>query len=155
MGPKQIEKYIPLINQQASDLVSRLLESSEKNNNIDPYYYFSMYSLNVISDVCMGKKFESVEDPDFIKLVDSLTDSMKFAGLENDLPNFLPVLSFVDHLTGIKGKMKDFVENKRDPAMKKFIQEASTSDRPNMIRSFIENGHAIPEDELIVLLCKL
>lgn len=155
LGPKQVEKYMDLIQQQAGDLVLRMLDSSQKEDGINPHYYFSMYSLNVISSVCMGKQFDSVNDPAFIQLVDTLADAMKFAGLENDLPNFLPAISFIDYFTGIKGKMRDFIKHKRDPISTEFVREAYVSSRPNMIKSFKENGYDIPEEDMIVLLCKV
>ncbi|GAA5805858.1 hypothetical protein HPULCUR_011384 [Helicostylum pulchrum] len=155
LGPKQVEKYMDLIQQQAGDLVLRMLDSSQKEDGINPHYYFSMYSLNVISSVCMGKQFDSVNDPAFIQLVDTLADAMKFAGLENDLPNFLPAISFIDYFTGIKGKMRDFIKHKRDPISTEFVREAYVSSRPNMIKSFKENGYDIPEEDMIVLLFDL
>lgn len=151
---KQIEKYGKMIQKQSQDLIRRLETVSEKEGDVNPLKHLELYSLNVISSACFGRAFRSIEDPEFIELIQLINISLGFAGLENDLPNFLPALSFMDRFTGIQGEMKRFITQQVNPTVKRFIQEAKESNKPNIVKSLKENGHDFLEDEMNVLMCK-
>lgn len=144
-----------LINQQGQDLVSRFIDLTEKYGGTDPLKHLELYSLNVIFFACFGREFHSIDDPEFIKLINMINTSMEFAGLKNDWPNFLPALSFVDSFTGIQDKMKRFINEQLSPTVKKFIQEATKNNKPNIVKSLEENGYVLSEDEKVVLMCNI
>lgn len=125
------------------------------NGSIDPLKYLELYSLNIIFSSCFGREFCSVDDPEFIELIELINTSLGFAGLEHDLPNFLPALSFVDSLTGIQGKMEKFIRGQVNPMVRKFIQEANANDKPTIVRSFKDNGYNFSEEEMNVLMCNI
>ncbi|KAI7889067.1 cytochrome P450 [Mucor mucedo] len=155
MAPRQIERYTDMIQQQGQDLITQLEAITEKEGEVNPLKHLELYSLNVIFSACFGRAFRSVQDPEFITLIQLINKSLGFAGLQNDLPNFLPALSFMDRLTGIQGKMKNFITQQVNPAVKRFIQEAKKSDKPNIVNSLKENGYTFSEEEMNVLMFDL
>lgn len=109
--------------------------------------------MNVIFMAGFGRRFESVNDPEFVKLSEMVEYGMKLAGLENDLANFLPIISIVDYFAGTQLKMKQFVKTKRDPVYKQLIEEAATREGPNLVKSLAEDGFDLSDDEKIVFMC--
>lgn len=153
LAPKQIEKYMDSIHEKADTLVSQLIESSKMSQGITPRMHLELYSLNVIAGACFGKKFESIHDPQFEELAELIVASMKYAGLENDLPNFLPAFAIFDYFAGTQEKMRQFVKTRRDPICKELIEFALQKEGPNVVKSFKENGFDLSEEDLIVMMC--
>lgn len=154
LAPKQIEKYMDSIHEKADTLVSQLIESTEGGQGVTPRMSLELYSLNVIASACFGKKYESIHDPQFIKLAELIVESMKYAGLENDLPNFLPAFAIFDYFAGTQEKMKQFIKTRRDPMCKELIEFAMEQEGPNVVKSFQENGFNLSQDDLTVMMCK-
>lgn len=154
LGPKHIEKYMDSIIEESENLVSRFIETTEKEGAANPFKHLELNSLNVVFSAAFGRKFDSVHDKEFINLSTMIETSMKFAGLENDLANFLPVVSIIDYFAGTQAKQMSFIKNERDPAYRKLIAEARTSKNPNVIKSLKENGFNLSEDETLVFTSK-
>lgn len=154
LAPKQIEKYMDSIHEKADTLVSQLIESSEKDQGITPRMHLELYSLKVIAGACFGKKFESIHDPQFEELAELIEASLKYAGLENDLPNFLPAFAIFDYFAGTQRKMGKFIKTRRDPMCKELIEFALQQEGPNVVKSFMENGFDLLEEDLVVMMCK-
>lgn len=81
------------ITEESVRFVDGLPVSTEKNGETDPTKYCDLNSMNVMFSTCFGRKFEPVEDPEFVDLDDTAKIGMKFAGVENDMANFLPVFA--------------------------------------------------------------
>jgi hypothetical protein len=143
------------IHDKANKLVSQLITSTQEEGSVDPRMNLELYSLNVVSSACFGKTYESIHDPDFIKLAHLIVKSMGLAGLENDIPNFLPAFAIFDYFAGTQEKMKTFVQTQRDPICKKLIEFAKRQEEPNIVKSFEENGFVLEEENLIVMMCML
>ncbi|CEP19556.1 hypothetical protein [Parasitella parasitica] len=152
LAPKQIKKYIESIHQETSDLVDRLLESTEKNGFTDPYKFNELCFLNVVFNVAFGRRFESVDDPEFLHVINMIETSMKFLSLEKDKPNFLPIVSIIDYFAGTEAKMKHFTDTVRNPAFERFIKEALEKEGPNVVKSLQEDGFDLPDEDRLVLL---
>lgn len=142
------------IEQESYDLVSRLIESSETEGGTDPLKYLELNSMNVMFLACFGRKFNDIKDPEFVRLSSMIEQSMKYAGIENDLANFLPILSIVDYFAGSQATQKKFIKTQRDPVYRQLVEEALTREGPNVFKSLAENGLDFTEDEKIVLACK-
>ncbi|CAO3656437.1 unnamed protein product [Mucor hiemalis] len=155
LAPKQIETYMDSIHEKADTLVSQLIESTDGGQGVTPRMNLELYSLNVIASACFGKKYESIHDPQFIKLAELIVESMKYAGLENDLPNFLPAFAIFDYFAGTQEKMKQFIKTRRDPMCKELIEFAMEQEGPNVVKSFQENGFNLSQDDLTVMMFDL
>jgi hypothetical protein len=142
------------IHKETSELVSRLLESTEKNGYTDPYKSNELCFLNVVFTIAFGRRFESSDDPEFLKIIHIIEKSMKFLALEKDKPNFLPIVSIIDYFAGTQAEMKHFTDTVRNPAFKKFIEEASMKEGPNVVKSLRDDGFNLPDEDRHVLLCK-
>lgn len=137
--------------QEAQDLVGRLMASTEKEGSTDPLKYLELNSMNVIFSLGFGRKFNSVDDPEFQELSELVETSMKYAGMDSDLASFLPIVSIFDFFNGTVSKMKNFVTNERDPIFRRLVQEAIEKEGPNLVKS-LDDGHDMSEDEKIVFM---
>lgn len=157
LAPRLItDNYIDSIKKEAHDLVSRFIESSnESEGGIYPLKYLELNSMNVITSACFGKKYDSINDPEFINLSEVVEITMKLGGIDNDLPNFLPIVKIFDYFAGTKEKMEKFIKTRRDPTFKKHIQEAFACEGPNVMKSLEENGFHFTEDQKLVLAGKV
>jgi hypothetical protein len=154
IAPKQIENYMDSIQKEARDLVSRFIASTERDGSINPLKYLELNSLNVIFNLSFGRKFDSVDDPEFKELTEVIETTMKYGGVENDMSTFLPIFSIVDYFSGLQAKMRNFIVTRRDPAFRKLIREASKMESPNLIKSLDEDGFNMTEDDKVVFMCK-
>lgn len=155
MGPKQIVNYIDSIQREASDLVNRCIDHTQKNGGTHPTQFFALNSINVMVSALFGKRFDSVEDPEFIQLSSMVEETIKFSGLEADITNFLPMLSVYSYLNGTQAKMKHQINQRRNPLYQKLIREAATREGPNAIKSLSESDFHLLEDDLIIFMCEL
>jgi hypothetical protein len=154
LAPKQIEKYMDSIHKESSDLVDRLIESTGKEGSTNPIKALELNSMNVIFSASFGRKFDTLDDPEFIELSDIAETSLKYAGTENDLANFLPIISIFDYFAGTQVKLKKFIKTRRDPIYRNLIKEASERDGQNLIKSLDEDGFNLTADEKLVFMCK-
>ncbi|KAG2214325.1 hypothetical protein INT47_000881 [Mucor saturninus] len=155
MGPKQIFKYIDSIEREANDLVNRCIDHTEKNGGTHPTQFFALNSINVMVSALFGKRFDSVQDPEFIQLSSLVEESIKFSGLESDLANFLPIFSVYNYLTGKEAKMKHHVNQRRNPLYQKLIKEAAAREGPNAVKSLLESDFDLLEEDLITFMSDL
>jgi hypothetical protein len=154
IAPKQIENHMGSIQEEARDLVSRLIENNKKYGSTNPIKFLELNSLNVIFNICFGRKFDSVDDPDFKEVTEVIELVVKYAGLENDLATYLPILSIVNYISSLQAKIQGFIKNVRDPLFRKLIREASEMELPNVVKSLSENGFDMTEDDKVVFMCE-
>lgn len=152
LAPKKVKNYLDSIYHETSDLVTRLLESTEKNGYTDPYKHNELCFLNVAFKTAYGKRFDAVDDPEFLHIIGMIETSMKFLALEKDLPNFLPLIAILDYFTGTQAKMKHFTNTIRNPSFTKFAEDALLRDGPNIVKSLKEDGFDLPDEDVLVLL---
>lgn len=153
LAPKQIKNYMESIHKETSGLVNRLLESTEKNGFTDPYKSNELCFLNVVFTIAFGRRFESTDSPEFLKIIHIIEKSMKFLALEKDKPNFLPIISIIDYFAGTQAEMKHFTDTVRNPTFKKLIEEALMKEGPNVVKSLQKDGFDLPDKDRHVLLC--
>ncbi|KAF1806535.1 cytochrome P450 [Mucor lusitanicus] len=156
LAPKMIEKnYMQSIRKESSDFVNRLIHTTETKGSVDPLRYLELFTLNVIFNSGFGRRFDNVDDPEFRSLAHMVEYTMKLASLDNDLPNFLPALSIVDYFIGTQVKMKNFINNERNPVYSKLIKEAFHKEGPNVVKSLGENGFVLDDEEMLVFMSDL
>ncbi|KAI9355504.1 hypothetical protein BD770DRAFT_458853 [Pilaira anomala] len=129
-------------------LVTKFIEFTEKEGNVYPFHHLALFSLNFIITAVFGKRFESVRDLDFIELNAMIEQITKYLGLENNLPNFLPVFSLYNFIFEQRG----FIERKRDPLIRKLVQDTSMAEGPNVIRS-LKNIRTLSDDDSLAITC--
>lgn len=149
-----VDNYMGSIREESVKLISRLLEESKAEGGVNPLKSLELNSLNVIYSAVFGRKYDSVDDPEFIAISRNIEKGIKLAGVENDLATFLPALSFVDYLAGSQVKMREYLEKERGPMMRKLVKEASERDGPNVIKSLQEGTFNFTEDEVMILASK-
>ncbi|KAI8877874.1 cytochrome P450 [Backusella circina FSU 941] len=152
LAPKAVEKYLDLIEHGSSDLVDRLIQATKADGSVNPSKNLELYSLSIISKVTLGKKFESVEDPDFKKISYIVEEGIKMAGPDYDMPNFLPIFGPVNYYFGVEKKMRDFVKNERDVYFRKYIEESRKNKVENMITALLYDDEIFDEEEVLVII---
>ncbi|KAI9274024.1 cytochrome P450 [Helicostylum pulchrum] len=155
LAPKHIESYTPSLERESRDLVSRFIESTEKNGSVNPLKHLELFSMNVIITAIFSKRFDSVEDADFKKLDAMVAHVIKNCGLENDLPNFLPIVSIYHYFFGGQAEQRDFIKNKRNPFFRQLIRDAAVAEGPNVIKSLVEDGFKLSNDETLAITADL
>ncbi len=149
-----------LIKKESHDLITRLIKSSieEEKDGIDPKKDLLFNSMNIIFSVCFGRQFELTDDPEFDNTIKMIEQHIKYSGVENELCNFLPILSSFGFLfTKGLSEMEAFVSKERDPIIKKFITEALACNEPNIVKSLEENGYDFDhdDDDRLAFMCML
>ncbi|KAI7873245.1 cytochrome P450 [Mucor mucedo] len=151
IAPKVVDThYLGPIKTEAIALADRLIAYSKIKNGVDPIEYLHLNSMNLIFKAAFGKVFSSVEDPDFISISALIMKTIAFTGIERDLPNFLPIFAVVDYCTGARTSMKNFIENERDPAYKRLINEALGSEGTNFVKA-LQNFDFNDEDKIAII----
>lgn len=142
---------MPTINKESKDLVTSLIETTEKEGSVDPFKNLELNSMNVITTAAFSRSFDSVKDPIFLKLSEVTEVTMMHVAIENDMPNFLPILSVYDYFFGKQAVQKSFVDKERNPMLRQLIKEAAVAEGPNIIKSFVEDGFDLSEDEKLAI----
>jgi hypothetical protein len=154
LAPKQVDKYLDKIEYEAAELVDRLVSATEKDGDVDPASDLKMLSLNVISHVTVGKRYNSKEDPEFKSICAMIKNLIKHGAFEKDLPQFLPALSFLTAVSNVEESFIDFVKNERDPIINKLIDEATVTSEINIMKVLDSESFNITPIEKLVLLSK-
>ncbi|GAA5808621.1 hypothetical protein MFLAVUS_002013 [Mucor flavus] len=154
-GPKSVEKYMPLILQESKELVNRFIESSENENSVNPLVDLELNSMNIMFKTTFGRRFDSIQHPEFLKMTEIIETTMRYCALENDLANFLPIVSVFDYFFDSQSEQKDFIKNERNPFFRRLIKEAEHAKEPNVVKSLVEDGFSLTDDETMVLTSDL
>ncbi|KAI8982678.1 cytochrome P450 [Pilobolus umbonatus] len=149
LAPKKLDVYADVINEESGSLVERLISSSEQEGGISPMHHFELNSLNFISLALFGKRYESMDDPDYKEIANIPTTIASLLSLRNDVASVLPITSILGLFTDIGDKMKTFVKL-RDPVMRKLIKDAQEREGPNLVKAVKSGDFDLDtEDELI------
>ncbi|KAI8090424.1 cytochrome P450 [Thamnidium elegans] len=155
LAPKHIEKYIWTIQQEAKDLVTRLILSTESEGSVEPSQFLKLFALNVIFKIVCGKRFDSPTHPDYIQFQKIVEHNIKNGAWERDLSNFVPIFSVYDYFFGTLADQKSFITIERDPFFRRIIKDAAVTEGPNVIKSLVEDEFNLSDDETLVLTSDL
>jgi cytochrome P450 len=151
LAPKAVEGYADLIEQGSSDLADRLIQATKEHGSVNPVKNFEFYSLSIIASVTLGKKFNSVDDPEFRKAADIMERSVKLLGPEYDIPSFLPIFGPLYSLLGIDKILSDFVKE-RDDEFNKYIDESREKKFDSIIQALLSDDEHFDDEEIVVII---
>ncbi|KAI8879554.1 cytochrome P450 [Backusella circina FSU 941] len=151
LAPKMVDQYVDLIEREASCLTDRLIEETKKSGNIDAWLTVELYSFNIISQVCLGKQFKSIEDEDFLKLSKILKKGVKQTKFARDLPNFLPGFWIINKIMGVEAEMAHYVDAERDPYVRELISKAVMTDGPNIMKALGDENFSLDEENKLII----
>ncbi|KAI8985516.1 cytochrome P450 [Pilobolus umbonatus] len=153
LAPKQIDKFVHIIEEESEALVNRLIEATELEGSVFPKNHTSLYSLNVVHAAIFGTRFDRIDHPEFLEKLDQVDEMMRFAGPDNDLSGFLPILYLYDYFLGPQRRMIEYIQNRRDPIYRRSIKKALESKDFNLVKEFAT--YDLDEEDLIVTVADL
>lgn len=95
--------------------------------------------MNIMFKTTFGRRFDSIQHPEFLKMTEIIETTMQYCALENDLANFLPIVSVFDYFFDSQSEQKDFIKNERNPFFRRSIKEAKQAKEPNVVKSLVED----------------
>jgi cytochrome P450 len=155
LAPKNVEKYIPAIKEESSNLVDRLLAGTLEHGSVEAYSFLELNSTNIITSVLVGVRYKSEQDPDFVEGANIGKIGARLVGIDMDLPLFLPALKPFTYFFGVEKKMLRFVTELREPFMQKLIKKAVETEGPNMIKEFKKEGYTFTDIQKSVIISDL
>ncbi|KAI8982663.1 cytochrome P450 [Pilobolus umbonatus] len=150
LAPKKLDVYVGLIDEESNALVERLITCTEKEGGISPNHHLEFNTLNFISLALFGKRYESMDDPEYQVVANIPVVINKLIDISNDLSTFLPILTIVNLFKDSGAAMKKFVANERDPVLSRLIEAASKRDGPNLVKAIRGGDFDLdPLDEIV------
>lgn len=157
MNPNSVDKFGQVLEAEVDSLMDRLGDIADQGALLDPFEQLQLTSLNIVLTVLAGVRYPNTDDPTFVAINRFIYRAMIYAGVAGDLGSFLPGMGLLDCLTGTEKKLRDLIENERDPIYKKIIKEAQESEKDSLIKDLtqmMEEG-VIDKDDLIVMTGKI
>jgi predicted Zn-ribbon and HTH transcriptional regulator len=154
--PESLQNYINILEEEADNLMDRLMDVSEEEKPFDCYKHLELASLNFILRVTAATRLESVEDPTFQSISNLSHYTLIYSGVSGDLVSYTPSLAWIDRLKGTREKMQAFINNQRDPIISKLIEEAMKKEDDSLIKELYEMKEkgTIDEDDIYVFMSK-
>ncbi|KAI8982679.1 cytochrome P450 [Pilobolus umbonatus] len=150
LAPKKLDGYADVIDNEASELVNRLISSSEKEGEVSPMSHLELTTLNFMFLSLFGHRFESIDDPAYREIVHLHTGLSKLITFQGDLSSFLPALSFLTVFNDRGRQLRSFCRKVRDPIITREIEEALKREGPNLVKAVKEGEFDLdPEDEIV------
>lgn len=134
----------------------QLVNALATGDNIDPSLHLSRLSLNYMTLSLYGIRTTSTEDPIFKKCVYLIEHSRTFTDLKYVISEYLPVLSFVDHLINAEADYAKHIETERNAWIREWMLDAHKNGRECVAAALLESVHTgdIDEATAIVTLCE-
>ena len=156
LGTKGVDQNMDIIKSEADRLTKLLLEGTSKDGEVHTVKYMQLAPLNVILQTCFGKYAESLDDPLFTDLVETINSTVKWGAPRQDMSSFLPAFSKIFELCmGNEKHMQRFTYEKRNPLFRRLIKEALESDAPcyAKIMHGLKEENEFEDDDIIVFMC--
>ncbi|KAI7871825.1 cytochrome P450 [Spinellus fusiger] len=157
LAPKVLDQMGDAIQIETSYLVDQLIRSGNTDEGVDPFNDLTFRSLNVMTKVCLGTRFESKEDPAFKNILEVINTSAIYSGVDENIDVYIPALGFIGYLQNKDKQKRDFIANLRDPVMKKLIAQSIEKDEDCLVKRMrdSENNNMYDEEDIIVLVSDL
>ncbi|KAG2225134.1 hypothetical protein INT45_011817, partial [Circinella minor] len=155
LGPKGVDQSMNVIESEAARVTKLLIEGTVKDGKVHTVKYMQLAPLNVILQTCFGKYAESLDDPLFTDLVETINSTVKWGAPRQDMSSFLPAFSKIFELfMSNKKEMKHFTYEKRNPLFRRLIQEALESDIPCYAKVMHKNKeeNEFEDEDIIVFM---
>ncbi|CAO3698961.1 unnamed protein product [Rhizopus stolonifer] len=153
LNPNSVDKFGQVLEAEVESLMDRLGDIADQGTLLDPFEQLQLTSMNIVLTVLAGTRYPNTDDPTFVAINQFVYRAMIYSGIAGDLGSFLPGMSLIDRLTGTEKRLRNFIENERDPVYKKIIKEAQESEKDSLIKDLtqmMEEG-VIDKDDLIVM----
>ncbi|KAI8982595.1 cytochrome P450 [Pilobolus umbonatus] len=154
LAPKKLDAYSGVIDNESFALVQRLISSTEKEA-VSPMNDLQLSSLNFISLALFGKRYQSIDDPEFIAASEVVVKSIEFASFDLDLSYFFPIAGVIFRNTSTAEKIRKFIETERDPTMQTLIKNAIEREGDNLIKAIVSDEYDFTPDEVASLTSDL
>ncbi|KAI7879770.1 cytochrome P450 [Lichtheimia hyalospora FSU 10163] len=160
LAPKMVDAFNDMIEYEADTLLERLVSASKEDGGIHPFKTLQLASLNVILSTCFARRADSVDDPLFRDIVQYVDEHVSFAGLENDLPAFLPIFHWLEKF-GSQARNKQQKSNRlletRNRLFRYLVQQARKSDQNCFVKTLddIKEEHGLDDDDIMVIMSDL
>ncbi|KAI8100201.1 cytochrome P450 [Halteromyces radiatus] len=157
LAPQRVNQFTDVLLYEADALVEQLISRTKLFGQVDPSPCLQNAAMNFILTTCFATRISSADDQLFKDIMAYVHASMKMAGPEGDLCQFFPVMSVLDILVGKKRKYSNFIAKVRDPLFTRLIDEAASSDKDSMIKSFLalKEEHGLDDKDVIVTMSDL
>lgn len=152
-----VDSFNDMIEYEADTLLERLVSASKEDGGINPFKTLQLASLNVILSTCFARRADSVDDPLFRDIVHYVDEHVGFAGLENDLPSFLPIFHWLEKFGSQarnKKQKSDRLLETRNRLFRYLVQQARKTDQNCFVKTLdnIKAEHELDDDDIMVIM---
>lgn len=152
-----VDTFNDMIEYEADSLLERLVSVSQQDGGVSPFKTLQLASLNVILSTCFARRADSLDDPLFLDIVHYVDEHVSFAGLENDLPAFLPIFHWIEKLGSqarTKQQKSDRLLQTRNRLFRSLVQQARQSDQDCFVKTLdnIKAEHGLDDDDIMVIM---
>ncbi|KAI7867226.1 cytochrome P450 [Spinellus fusiger] len=128
LAPKAVDQMGDMLQFETNYFIDQLIKNGSTNEGVDPFNNIAFRSLNVILRICLGTRMDSIEDPDFQNILDIMQLSMTYSGVDENIESYIPALSFISYIQNKDKRNHDFINNFRNPYIRKMIEKAIERD---------------------------
>ncbi|KAI7867257.1 cytochrome P450 [Spinellus fusiger] len=156
LAPKAVDQMGDMLHLETSYLIDKLIKNGSNNEGVDPFNNIALQSLNVILRICLGTRIDSIEDPDFQNIVNIMQLSLKYLSVDENIDTYVPALSFISYIQNKDKRNHDFINNFRNPHIRKMIEKAIERDEDCMVKRMKESKkNMYDEDDMLVLVSEM
>ncbi|KAI7872669.1 cytochrome P450 [Spinellus fusiger] len=152
LSSKVVDQLYEPLQFKTSYLINQLMNHGSIAEGIDPLSLLTFRSLNIMSRVCLGTRFESLNDPLFVKFININRLSMLYRGLVENMDACIPVMKYMNYARGKNREKYDFVNNTRTPVLKQLIAKAIEKDEDCVVKRMKNSKGSITYDDEDVLM---
>ncbi|KAI8982601.1 cytochrome P450 [Pilobolus umbonatus] len=154
LAPKKLDVYSEPIGKESSALVERLISSSEKEA-VSPRNDLELNTLNFISLALFGKRYDSIDDPEFQEISNIIVSTVKLADFGTDISSFFPIVSALFKSANTAAKIQRFVSTERDPVVKRLMRNAMERKDDNLVKAIASDDFDFDNEEEAAIITDL
>ncbi|KAI7871317.1 cytochrome P450 [Spinellus fusiger] len=143
-----IDQMGDVLQFETSYLINQLIKNGNTNEGVDPFHDIAFRSLNVVLRVSLGTRMDSTEDPAFKDIVDIMQLSLLYGSIDEDIDAYIPALKFISYIQNKDKRNRDFINNLRDPVLRRMIKEALERDVDCLVKRIKESEDVFNEDDM-------
>ncbi|KAI7872656.1 cytochrome P450 [Spinellus fusiger] len=152
VSTRTIDQLHDPIQFETSYLINQLMNNGSIAEGIDPLSLLTFRSLNIMSRVCLGTRFKSLDDPLFVKFIDINRLSMEYQGIVENIDAYIPILKYINYIRDNNRKKRDFVNNLRTPVLKQLLVESIEKNEDCVVKRMQNSKASITYDDEDMLM---
>ncbi|KAI9269409.1 cytochrome P450 [Sporodiniella umbellata] len=137
LKPESVNKFYDRMSFETEDTVRRLSKIAESGEAFDPWEEVFLTSLNTVSAALYATRFESVHDPLFRAIRNSISDVIHYSDIAGDIGSYLPMFAFLEKFLNYDKKLNAVVK-RRDEAYEKIVKVALESKEQSLVKRLYE-----------------